>query len=78
MHGQNGEDGTIQGLYRDGRHTRGRLRHALQRLCMDKDRAHKLVELAGVDVPAAIVLTGMPDEEALRSPRCGSWATPYL
>ena len=34
-------------------------------ICMDKDRAHRLASLAGVDVPKATVFTSMPDEAEL-------------
>ena len=67
MHGKNGEDGTIQGLCE----LAGIPVIGCGTLCsairMDKDRAHKLAELAGVDVPAAIVLTGMPDADDIEA-----------
>ena len=65
MHGQNGEDGTIQGLIEMAGIPVVGCGALSSALCMDKDRAHKLVGLAGVDVPAAIVLQAMPDEEEL-------------
>lgn len=51
LHGRNGEDGTIQGLFElfDIPVTGcGLLSSAL---CMDKDRAHKMVFAAGISVP---------------------------
>lgn len=67
MHGQNGEDGTIQGLIEMAGIPIVGCGALSSALCMDKDRAHKLVELAGVDVPAAIVLRQMPAEDELLS-----------
>ena len=67
MHGKNGEDGTIQGLCEmAGIPTIG-CGALCSALCMDKDRAHKLVSLAGVEVPRAVVFTSMPDEAELRA-----------
>ncbi len=77
MHGQNGEDGTIQGLIEMAGIPVVGCGTLSSALCMDKDRAHKLVELAGVDVPAAIVLRAMPDEEALAS-RVGQLGYPVF
>ena len=65
LHGKNGEDGTIQGLIEMAGIPVVGCGALSSALCMDKDRAHKLVGLAGVDVPAAIVLQAMPDEEEL-------------
>ena len=51
LHGKNGEDGTIQGLLElTGAPLIGCGARS-SALCMDKDRAHKLVSLAGVRVP---------------------------
>ena len=63
MHGKNGEDGTIQGLCELAGIPVIGCGTLCSAICMDKDRAHKLAELAGADVPAAIVLTGMPDAD---------------
>ena len=65
MHGQNGEDGTIQGLCEMAGIPIVGCGTLSSALCMDKDRAHKLAELAGVDVPASIVLTAMPSEDEI-------------
>ena len=35
-------------------------------LCMDKDRAHRLVQAAGVDVAAAVVIDGAAEETELK------------
>lgn len=56
LHGKNGEDGTVQGLFElSGIKVIG-CNTLSSALCMDKDRAHKLVQLAGVLVPKAITL----------------------
>ena len=67
MHGQNGEDGTIQGLCEMAGIPVIGCGTLSSALCMDKDRAHKLVALAGVDVPASLVLTKMPADDELLS-----------
>lgn len=67
MHGKNGEDGTIQGLCELAGIPVIGCGTLCSAICMDKDRAHKLAELAGVDVPAAIVLTGMPDADNIEA-----------
>lgn len=56
LHGKNGEDGTLQGLCQlagipcVGPDMMG------SAICMDKDLAHRLVEDAGIKVPASVVL----------------------
>ena len=67
MHGKNGEDGTIQGLCELAGIPVIGCGTLCSAICMDKDRAHKLAELAGADVPAAIVLTGMPDADNIEA-----------
>lgn len=55
LHGKNGEDGTIQGLFElTGTPLIG-CGSLASALCMDKDRAHKLAALAGVRVPQSAV-----------------------
>lgn len=66
MHGKNGEDGTIQGLCEIAGIPIIGCGALCSALCMDKDRAHKLASLAGVDVPRSYVFTSMPDETELR------------
>ncbi len=63
MHGKNGEDGTIQGLCEMAGIPVVGCGTLSSAICMDKDRAHKLAALAGVDVPASIVLTERPKED---------------
>lgn len=65
MHGKNGEDGTLQGMLEligipfVGC---GTLSSAL---CMDKNRAHRLVSLSGIAVPASIAFCRAEKEAAL-------------
>lgn len=56
LHGRNGEDGTLQGLIELAGIPLAGCGTLSSALCMDKDRAHKLVSLAGVRVPEALVL----------------------
>lgn len=56
LHGRNGEDGTLQGLLELAGIPLAGCGALASALCMDKDRAHKLVELAGIRVPKALVL----------------------
>lgn len=56
LHGRNGEDGTLQGLLELAGIPLAGCGTLASALCMDKDRAHKLVSLAGVRVPRALVL----------------------
>jgi len=55
LHGKNGEDGTIQGLIELAGIPLVGCGVLASSLCMDKDRAHKLVGLEGVRVPKARV-----------------------
>lgn len=56
LHGKNGEDGTLQGLIELAGIPLAGCGALASALCMDKDRAHKLVSLAGVRTPKALVL----------------------
>ena len=56
LHGQNGEDGTVQGLFELAGIPLVGCGVLASALCMDKDRAHKLVQAAGVTIPHSIVL----------------------
>ena len=56
LHGKNGEDGTVQGAIELAGIPLVGCGVLASALCMDKDRAHKLAELAGVHVPKAMVL----------------------
>ncbi len=54
LHGKNGEDGTLQGLFELAGIPVVGCNTLASALCMDKDRAHKLAAAAGVAVPKAI------------------------
>ena len=54
LHGKNGEDGTVQGLFELAGITVVGCDTLSSALCMDKDRAHKLVSLAGISVPKSL------------------------
>lgn len=56
LHGQNGEDGTVQGLFTLAGIPVIGCGTLASSLCMDKDRAHKLAFLAGISIPASLVL----------------------
>jgi len=56
LHGKNGEDGTVQGLFEMAGIPLVGCGTLASTLCMDKDRAHKLAYTAGVQVPASFVL----------------------
>lgn len=54
LHGKNGEDGTVQGLFELAGIPVVGCGTLSSALCMDKGRAHKLVRLAGIDVPRSV------------------------
>ncbi len=56
LHGRNGEDGTLQGLIELAGIPLAGCGTLSSALCMDKDRAHRLVSLAGIRIPKALVL----------------------
>lgn len=56
LHGKNGEDGTIQGLFELAGVPIIGCGTLSSALCMDKDRAHKLAAQAGVKVPDSAIL----------------------
>ena len=56
LHGQNGEDGTVQGLFELAGVPLVGCGVLASALCMDKDRAHKLAQAARVEVPRSAVL----------------------
>lgn len=65
LHGKNGEDGTVQGVFELAGIPLAGCGVLASALCMDKDRAHKLAAAAGVTVPASFVLhRGEPAPEA--------------
>ena len=54
LHGKNGEDGTVQGVFELAGIPIVGCNVLSSAICMDKDRAHKLVELAGIAVPKSV------------------------
>ena len=56
LHGKNGEDGTIQGLFELAGIPVVGCGVLSSALCMDKDMAHKLVQSAGICVPKSFVI----------------------
>lgn len=56
LHGKNGEDGTLQGLIELAGIPLIGCNTIASALCMDKDRAHRLVKEAGITVPKAVVI----------------------
>lgn len=67
LHGKNGEDGTVQGLFELAGIPVIGCGILSSALCMDKDRAHKLAHTAGVSVPRAYVLTNEAEISAAYS-----------
>lgn len=66
LHGKNGEDGTLQGLFELAGIPIVGCGTLSSALCMDKDRAHKLVSLAGIPVPKSIHFQDFDKEKALK------------
>ncbi|MDE7015963.1 MAG: D-alanine--D-serine ligase VanG [Lachnospiraceae bacterium] len=58
LHGKNGEDGTVQGIFEMAGMPVVGCDTLSSAICMDKDRAHKLVSLAGIAVPKALTING--------------------
>lgn len=54
LHGKNGEDGTLQGMFELAGIPVVGCDTLSSALCMDKDRAHKLAGAAGIDVPLSV------------------------
>ena len=66
LHGKNGEDGTLQGLFELAGIPVVGCNALSSALCMDKDRAHKLVSLAGIKVPKSITFKHYNKETAIQ------------
>ena len=67
LHGKFGEDGTVQGMFELAGIPVVGAGSAASALCMDKDRAHKLVSLAGISIPKAISFEYYPTDAELFS-----------
>ena len=63
LHGKNGEDGTVQGLFELAGIQIIGCGTLASALCMDKARAHQLVGAAGIKVPRAVTLRHYRKEE---------------
>jgi len=61
LHGKNGEDGTVQGLLELAGIPVVGCDTLASALCMDKDKAHRIVNSVGVRVPHAFTLKGGSD-----------------
>lgn len=64
LHGKNGEDGTLQGLFELAGIPVAGCGTLSSALCMDKDRAHKIAHLAGISVPKSLkfIIPGNKEE----------------
>lgn len=65
LHGKNGEDGTVQGLFELAGIPVVGCDMLSSALCMDKDRAHMVVQAMGIAVPKGIAFQSFEQEEAL-------------
>ncbi len=66
LHGRNGEDGTLQGLIELAGLPLIGCGTLSSALCMDKDRAHKLVQTIGIRVAKSLVINSLSDMEHAR------------
>ena len=65
LHGKNGEDGSVQGYLSAAGIPVAGCKILASALCMDKDRAHRMVGAAGVRVPRAVVAEDINDMEII-------------
>ncbi|MDE7019410.1 MAG: D-alanine--D-serine ligase VanG, partial [Lachnospiraceae bacterium] len=65
LHGKNGEDGTVQGLFELAGIPVVGCNTLASALCMDKDRAHRLVAQSGVAVPRSVTFRLAEREEII-------------
>lgn len=77
LHGKNGEDGTVQGLFELAGIPVAGCGILSSALCMDKDRAHRLAKEAGIRVPASYVHSRYADRKAVVS-RAGEIGYPLF
>lgn len=66
LHGKHGEDGTVQGLFELAEIPVIGCNTLSSAICMDKDRAHKLVSLTGISVPKSVTFRHSDKEKALK------------
>lgn len=67
LHGKNGEDGTVQGLSELAGIPVIGCNMIASALCMDKYRAHQLVQAAGIAVPQDVLITRNMDIEEIQA-----------
>ena len=65
IHGKNGEDGTLQGLFALAGIPVVGCNPLASALCMDKDKAHKIAGSAGIKIPRSFILKCNADAFAL-------------
>lgn len=65
LHGKNGEDGTLQGMFELAGIPLIGCGTLSSALCMDKEKAHKLVSLAGISVPKSVTFNRLGMDAAL-------------
>lgn len=65
LHGKNGEDGTVQGMFELAGIPVVGCGSLSSAICMDKDRAHKLAYLAGISVPRSVSFKRYDRQEAI-------------
>lgn len=65
LHGKNGEDGTVQGMFELAGIPVIGCGTLSSALCMDKDRAHKLVSQSGIRIPKSVTYRQPEISEAL-------------
>ena len=71
LHGRYGEDGTVQGLCELAGIPVVGAGSAASALCMDKDRSHKLVSLAGIRTPKSVCFERKPEEVEIMDAAAG-------
>ncbi|GKX30044.1 D-alanine--D-alanine ligase [Vallitalea longa] len=67
LHGKNGEDGTVQGMIELAGIPLIGCDTLSSSLCMDKNRAHKLVKQAGIDIPDSVIFNKDDNVEYISS-----------
>lgn len=73
LHGKNSEDGTLQGLFEVAGIPVVGCGTLSSALCMDKNKAHKLVSLTGISVPKSAVLNFSEKETAIQEIELGGY-----
>mgnify|MGYP000876365623 CR=1 FL=1 len=67
LHGKNGEDGNIQGIFEIAGIPYVGCNVISSSICMDKDYAHKIVDNAGFKVPKSLVINSEVDTEKINA-----------